>query len=198
MDEMNADVKMMTMEELAPLMRRKKRFPPIIFLLIIIFAALLGMYLLHSTGGIVITPVNSTAENTTIPVKVIVCDHDNVCDTGENSADCPYDCIASTGLSAARSNDSNITDTTPTVTIKMQDPYGIQSCGASPTDSLQWDCVVREPGEIVTDVDCTLKNYDLDGKYMLILRCKNNNGGDVTPVMMDNIIICADKLGCKR
>jgi hypothetical protein len=144
----------------------------------------------------VVVPVNNT--NQTVPEKIIICDNDRVCDAGENSVDCARDCIASTGLSAARSNESNQTDTTPTVTVKMQDPDGIRSCGTSVTDSLQWDCVVKEPGAVVTDVDCTLRNYGLDGVYMMILRCKNNNGNDVTPVMMDDIIICADPLGCKR
>jgi hypothetical protein len=168
-------------------------------LVIITAAAALGTYVyLNEPKEItVITPVNETNGTATEPAE-IMCDYDGSCDAGENANDCPHDCISSTGLSAVRSEESNTTDTTPTVTITMQDPEGIASCGTSETDSLQWDCAVENPGAVITNVSCTLENYGLDGKYMLILRCKDMDNNDVTPVMVDDIIICADELGCKR
>ena len=127
------------------------------------------------------------------------CDFDGYCDVNETIEGCPDDCIPSTGLDAERNETSEYpSDTTPTITVTMQDPQGIQTCGVSPTDVDQWECIVKSPGEIVSEVDCTLLDYELDGKYAFVLRCKDGQGDNVTPVLVDDVIICADPMGCAR
>jgi hypothetical protein len=140
---------------------------------------------------------NGTKE--TPPVAPPACDHDEFCDVEETREGCPGDCIPSKALAAERSDATpSQAATKPVVTVTMQDPDGVQSCGVSETDAAQWACAVKSPGAIVSEVDCTLQNYQWDGKYMLILRCKDTKGNDIPPAMMDDVIVCADPLGCKR
>jgi hypothetical protein len=130
---------------------------------------------------------------------VTACNNDGTCGAGETKENCPNDCVPTGALEAARTVDSPQSDTTPTITVKMSNAGGVQSCGSGATDSTKWECVVKSPGATLTDVDCTLKNYFYDGTYMLALRCKDNAGADIPMQVIDNIYVCADKQsGCAR
>jgi len=144
-------------------------------------------------------PPVTTGGQTMKPAEEPPCNHDGICDANETKQWCPGDCIPPEVISAERSAETPYqNETSPTVTISVQAGNGVQSCGVSPNDAAQWDCVVKSPGAITTDVDCTLRNYVWDGKYMIILRCKDTQGNDIPAKMIDDIIICADPLGCKR
>ena len=178
----------------------KEKHKPLVVAGIVLVAAIVVALLLigMDVNGTVVMPTPMPPTPTPEPTPG-PCDFDDYCDEGETIEWCPSDCIASTGLSAERKNESEFpAETSPTVTVTMQDPQGIETCGVSPTASHQWDCVVKSPGEIISEVDCTLQDYGWDGNYMFVLRCKDGAGGDVTPVMVDDITICASPLGCAR
>ncbi|MFC2174397.1 hypothetical protein ACFLQ2_00820 [archaeon] len=165
---------------------------------IIVVAVIAAAFLMASDQGI-IKPITIPGLPAGPEQPIKLCDYNGVCDGVETRESCPEDCIEPQALSVERDEESPVTDSTPTVEILMESGTGVASCGTGTNDATQWECVVEEPGAISTMVRCTLLNYHFDGKYMLALRCKDNNGADLPMQLIDDTTVCADPVtGCGR
>ncbi len=148
------------------------------------------------------TPIVPTPTPTPSPTAVPVCNNDKYCDEGETLENCYGDCMPvqceETPGGLFCSNKTFYNNTRPTIGFDVYWENGVAECASGVTDASKWDCVVEEPGATKTKVSCTLTNYFFDGSYNLNLYCKDNGGGDIPVIRIDNILVCASELGCMR